>query len=135
MADTQVRIPTHLHNSMKNIAEGNNESIRSVYEKALRLYIEKEAQEELLRESNLEYIINNRISKTEELIIKSVERLASLEARVGIDNSMSLIGTMILMEKLFKMDRKIIQDDLRKQGALYFSTAIKEDKDKKKMEK
>lgn len=135
MADTQVRIPTHLHNRMKNIAEGNNESIRSVYEKAIRLYIEKEAQEELLRESNLEYIINNRISKTEELIIKSVERLAALEARVGIDNSMSLIGTMILMEKLFKMDRKIIQDDLRKQGALYFSTAIKEDKDKKETEK
>ena len=83
----------------------------------------------------MEYIINNRICKTEELIIKSVERLAALEARVGIDNSMSLIGTMILMEKLFKMDRKIIQDDLRKQGALYFSTAIKEDKDKKETEK
>ena len=131
MADTQVRMANHIHEKVKSIAEKKNITIKEVYEEAMNRYIQAEAQEDLLRETDIERIINNRISKTEEQINRSVERLAALEARVGIDNSMSLMGVVILLEKLLKLDRESIQNELRKQGALYFSAAIKEDKNKK----
>jgi len=133
MADTQVRMSNHIHEKVKAIAGKRNVSIKEIYEEALTRYIEAEAQEEILRETHIEEILNNRISKTEDLINKSVERLASLEARVGIDNSMTLMGVIVLLEKLLKLDRKDIQNELRKQGVTYFSTATKEDKNNKKV--
>lgn len=133
MADTQVRMSNHIHEKVKSIAGKRNVSIKEIYEEALTRYIEAEAQEEILRETHIEEILNNRISKTEDLINKSVERLASLEARVGIDNSMALMGVIVLLEKLLKLDRKDIQNELRKQGVTYFSTATKEDKNNKKV--
>lgn len=133
MADTQVRMANHIHEKVKAIAGKRNLSIKEIYEEALTRYIEAEAQEEILRETHIEEIVNNRISKTEDLINKSVERLASLEARVGIDNSMALMGVIVLLEKLLKLDRKDIQNELRKQGVTYFSTATKEDKNNKKV--
>ena len=123
MADTQVRMANHIHEKVKAIAGKRNVSIKEIYEEALTRYIEAEAQEEILRETHIEEILNNRISKTEDLINKSVERLASLEARVGIDNSMALMGVIVLLEKLLKLDRKDIQNELRNQGVTYFSTA------------
>lgn len=133
MADTQVRMANHIHEKVKAIAGKRNVSIKEIYEEALTRYVEAEAQEEILRETHIEEILNNRISKTEDLINKSVERLASLEARVGIDNSMALMGVIVLLEKLLKLDRKDIQNELRKQGVTYFSTATKEDKNNKKV--
>ena len=133
MADTQVRMANHIHEKVKAIAGKRNVSIKEIYEEALTRYIEAEAQEEILRETHIEEILNNRISKTEDLINKSVERLASVEARVGIDNSMALMGVIVLLEKLLKLDRKDIQNELRKQGVTYFSTATKEDKNNKKV--
>ena len=133
MTDTQVRMANHIHEKVKAIAGKRNVSIKEIYEEALTRYIEAEAQEEILRETHIEEILNNRISKTEDLINKSVERLASLEARVGIDNSMALMGVIVLLEKLLKLDRKDIQNELRKQGVTYFSTATKEDKNNKKV--
>lgn len=133
MADTQVRMANHIHEKVKAIAGKRNVSIKEIYEEALTRYIEAEAQEEILRETHIEEILNNRISKTEDLINKSVERLASLEARVGIDNSMTLMGVIVLLEKLLKLKKDDIQNELRKQGVTYFSTATKEDKNNKKV--
>ena len=133
MADTQVRMSNHIHEKVKSIAGKRNVSIKEIYEEALTRYIEAEAQEEILRETHIEEIVNNRISKTEDLINKSVERLASLEARVGIDNSMTLMGVIDLLEKLLKLKKEDIQNELRKQGVTYFSTATKEDKNNKKV--
>lgn len=133
MADTQVRMSNHIHEKVKAIAGKRSVSIKEIYEEALTRYIEAEAQEEILRETHIEEILNNRISKTEDLINKSVERLASLEARVGIDNSMTLMGVIVLLEKLLKLKKEDIQNELRKQGVTYFSTATKEDKNNKKV--
>ena len=133
MADTQVRMSNHIHEKVKSIAGKRNVSIKEIYEEALTRYIEAEAQEEILRETHIEEILNNRISKTEDLINKSVERLASLEARVGVDNSMTLMGVIVLLEKLLKLKKEDIQNELRKQGVTYFSTATKEDKNNKKV--
>ena len=46
---------------------------------------------------------------------------------------MALMGVIVLLEKLLKLDRKDIQNELRKQGVTYFSTATKEDKNNKKV--
>ena len=47
---------------------------------------------------------------------------------------MGLMGDIVLLEKLLKLNRSDIQKELRKQGAIYFSTAVKEDKEEKKKE-
>lgn len=135
MANTHIRVSSIVHARLKEIAEREKKTIYEVSEEFLSQCIESYFADEILEVSNIEKIINNRLGKTEELISRSVERLAGLEARVGIDNSMALMGTIVLMEKLFKMDREVIQKDLRKQGAMYFSNAIKEDKEKKKDKK
>lgn len=87
-----------------------------------------------MRYTDIERILNNRIGKVEDQLNKSTERLASLMARIGIDNAMGLMGDIVLLEKLLKLNRSDIQKELRKQGAIYFSTAVKEDKEEKKKE-
>ena len=48
---------------------------------------------------------------------------------------MNLMGNITILEKLFKMDKSQIVDQLRKDGVRYFSTATKEDRDRRKAEK
>lgn len=131
MSQTHIRVDSSIHFKIKEIADKEGRTLYEVTEDLLNFSLKHYYSEEVMRYTDIERIVNNRISKTEEQINKSVERLAALLARVGIDNSMGLMGNIILLEKLFKLDRKKVQDELRKQGALYFSTATKEDKDKK----
>lgn len=126
MSDTHFRVSQSDHEKMKELSVKNGTNIREEYDKAIRDHIKYSTQEGLIRDSNIEVIINERVTKLD-------NHLASMLGRTGMDVSMTLMGMIILLEKLLKLDRKIIQDELRKQGARYFSTAIKEDKEKKKM--
>lgn len=127
-----MRIRKDIHSDIKAIADKEKRGVQEVTDEFLLFALKHYHSDEVMRQTDIEKIINNRISKTDELIIRSVERLAGLEARVGIDNSMTLMGVIILLVKLLKLDKKDVQSELRKQGAIYFSSAIKEDKDKKK---
>lgn len=135
MAQTHIRVDSSIHSNIKEIAEKEGRTVYEVTEDLLNFSLKHYYSEEVMRYTDIERIVNDRVSKTEEQLNKSVERLAALLARVGIDNSMGLMGNITLLEKLFKIDRKKVQDELRKQGALYFSTATKEDRDKKKESK
>lgn len=124
MADAKVRIDDELHKKMKELAGNERGAITREYEEAIRNHIKYKTQENISRDSGLENYINERTTRLE-------NHLASMMARTGMDTSMTLMGVIILLEKLLKVDREALQNELRKQGAKYFSTAIKEDRNKK----
>ncbi len=127
MAYTQVKIDDILHEKMKQFAGQSNNSVVEEYRTAIKFYIEYQAKENLIADSRLESFINERIGKME-------NRLASMMGRTGMDTSMVLMGLLLFLEKYFngKITREQLQEKLRTDGARYFSTAIKSDKDKKK---
>lgn len=127
-----IRVNAKLHEKVKDIAAKEGKGVQRTAEELLDFAISKYYANELLERSNLEVILNNRMIKFEEQLNKTTERLAALMARVGIDNSMGLMGVIVLLEKLLKEDPKAVQDELRKRGVVYFTTAVKEDKEKKK---
>ncbi len=133
MGSTHIRVNERIHSEIKEIARKENRGIQEVTEELISLSLKQYHSEELLRQTDIERIVNNRIGKIEDQLNRSIERLASLIARVGIDNSMGLMADIVLLEKLLKLDRKDIQNELMKQGSEYFSTATKEDKNNKKV--
>ena len=133
MGSTHIRVNERIHSEIKEIARKENRGIQEVTEELISLSLKQYHSEELLRQTDIERIVNNRIGKIEDQLNRSIERLASLIARVGIDNSMGLMADIVLLEKLLKLDRKDIQNELMKQGSAYFSTATKEDKNNKKV--
>jgi H2-forming N5,N10-methylenetetrahydromethanopterin dehydrogenase-like enzyme len=134
MSTVNMRIRKDIHSQIKNIAEKEDKGVQEMTEELLLYSLKKYYSDEVMRYTDIERILNNRIGKVEEQLNKCTERLASLMARIGIDNAMGLMGDIVLLEKLLKLNRKDIQNELRKQGAIYFSTAVKEDKEEKKKE-
>lgn len=125
MSQSTVLVDDHLHQKMKEIAGPKRGELSKEYREAIENHIKYKTQENLKRDSGLEECLNNRITRAE-------DHLASMLARTGMDTSITLMGVITLLEKLLKVDREIIQNQLRKQGYNYFIAAIKEDKKKKK---
>lgn len=125
MAETHVRVEEIYHEKMKQICKKRGIKIKEVYDEAISEYIKKYNQEEIIQDSGIENLINERIAKLD-------KHLSSMLARTGIDTSMTLMGILVLLEKLLKVDRKKLEFELRRQGVNYFTSAVKEDKEKKK---
>ena len=119
-----MRVSEALHQKMKEQSLKSGRNIREEYEVAIKNHLKNAAEKEIIMDSELEEYINKRIEKAE-------NHITSMLGRTGMDTSMNLMGVLILLEKLLKVDRKTIQDELRVQGAKYFSTAIKSDKNEK----
>lgn len=128
-----VRINPKLHQQIVDISnKEGGKGIQRTTEELLEYAIANYSEKELLENSRVENVLNKRLIKVEEQMNKSTERLAALMARIGIDNSMGLMGLITLLEKLLKADQKEIQKELRKRGVLYFTTAVNEDKANKR---
>lgn len=124
MAYTRVLIDDYLHEKMKDLAAPGKGGIIEEYRTALNNHIQNRTKENISRDSGLEVYINERVNKLD-------KHLASMMARTGMDTSMALMGMIILLEKLLKVDREELILELRKEGARYFSNAIKSDKENK----
>lgn len=128
MAYTRVLIDEELHKKMKELAGPEKGAIINEYREAIKKHIEAKTQKNIIQDSGLDIYLNERLNKMD-------NHLGSMLGRTGIDVSMTLMGVIILLEKLTKVDREKIQYELRKLGAKYFTTAIKEDKSNKASEK
>lgn len=124
MSDTHVRVNDAIHEKMKEISKKEDRHITEQYDIALRYFIKNYEKNQLIQDSGMEIYINERISKAE-------NHLSSMIARTGMDTSMVLMGLIVLLEKLLKVDEKDIMYDLRNEGAKYFTTAIQHDKESK----
>lgn len=128
MSYTQVKIDDHLHQKMKKLAGSTKGAITEEYRVAITNHIAMKTQENIIKDTNLESYINDRITKAE-------KHLASMLARTGMDTSMNLMAAVILLSKLLKVNEVEIQNELRKRGARYFANAIKKDKETAKESK
>lgn len=122
---TQVKIDDHLHQKMKELAGPERGAIAEEYRIALANHIAAKTQENMIKDSGLETFINDRVSKAE-------NHLAAMMGRTGMDTSMILMGLILLLEKLLKVDRQNLQEKLRIDGARYFSNAVQKDREYKK---
>ena len=122
MSYAMTRVNSATHDKMKDLAMKNGNTIIAEYERALDIYIRNSYKEILLENSKLETFLNEKLNKIE-------NHLASMLARTGMDTSMNLMAMVIFLEKFFngKYTREQLQDQLRREGARYFSSAIKKE--------
>ena len=122
-----VKIDSFRHEKMKQLAGTNHKTIVDEYRDAIDYYISHKTKEIMLQDTGLENYFNDKLNRME-------NHLASMLARTGMDTSMNLMGMILFLEKFFneKYTREQLQEQLRKDGARYFATAIKKDKEEKK---
>ncbi len=118
MKTTQIKMDTSRHVRMKELAEKNNRNIIDEYREAIDNHIMRMAQEEILDNSKIETIINERVKKAE-------DRIAGMLGRTGMDTSIVVMGLIDFLAKFFKIDRKELYDDLRKRAAQYYTRPYK----------
>lgn len=125
MSYSRVLIDDYLHDKMKELSGGRRGALIEEYREALTKHIAEKTQKNISRDSGLEEYINNRVAKAE-------DHLASMLGRTGMDVSMTLMGLLMLLEKASNLDKNELYRKIRIEGARYFSTAIQNDKDRKK---
>jgi hypothetical protein len=107
------------HEKMKALAKKNNRTIQQEYSHVVDRYIANELQEEILANSRIEQIMNERLGKME-------NRLAGLVARNGMDTSMVLMGLLTLLSKTFGKKREEIYPGLRDEAAKYYKRPLRD---------
>ncbi|WP_270648268.1 hypothetical protein, partial [Paeniclostridium hominis] len=65
---SQVKVRTHLHDRMKEIAKRNGNTITEEYEKIITMHIQNETQNQILAESQIETLINKKLNNIDEHI-------------------------------------------------------------------
>lgn len=111
----RILMDEDLHEKMRALAKKRGVNIIDEYRVAINSHIKERVNEEIARDSGLEIYIDQRITKVD-------KHLASMMARTGMDTSMVLMGLILLLEKLLKVERTELMDMLRKEGARYFSS-------------
>lgn len=72
---SQVKIKSHLHDRMKEIAKRNGNSITDEYEKIITKYIENETQNQILVESQIEVLLNKKLENIDKHISSYLGKL------------------------------------------------------------
>jgi len=119
---TTTKVDDSLHKKMKELAKKNRRSIYDEYTEALNRYVANEKQEEIFKDSKLEKLLDEKLSRID-------KHLSSMLGRTGMDTSMILMGLIYFLEFQFKESRETIFEVLKKDGAKYFTN--KESKESK----
>ncbi len=109
-----IKINDRLHQRMKKIAERDGLNLKDSYENAIEEYIQRKEEKELLGNSELEKMLDERFAKID-------KHLSSMLGRTGLDMSMNLIGMVYLLESYFEKDATEIFNTLRKDGVDYYT--------------
>ncbi|WP_270773292.1 hypothetical protein, partial [Intestinibacter bartlettii] len=72
---SQVKIKSHLHDRMKEIAKRNGNSITDEYEKIITKHIENETQNQILVESQIEVLLNKKLENIDKHISSYLGKL------------------------------------------------------------
>lgn len=114
-----VRVPDHLHEKMKQLAAQKNTSIADEYGAALQYWIGQEAQNIILADSKILSVLESRLTKME-------DRLVKMNGRMGMDVAMSLMGTVNMLAKKYNVSEGDIMKELRPIAAQHFSKSRKD---------
>lgn len=104
---SQVKVRTHLHDRMKEIAKRNGNTITEEYEKIITLHIQNETQNQILAESQIETLINKKLNNIDEHISSYLGK---------IDKELSVLYTteVLTLQKILSVhaDTDISVEDL-----------------------
>lgn len=104
---SQVKVTTHLHDRMKEIAKRNGNTITEEYEKIITMHIQNETQNQILAESQIETLINKKLNNIDEHISSYLGK---------IDKELSILYTteVLTLQKILSVhaDTDISVEDL-----------------------
>ena len=104
---SQVKVRTHLHDRMKEIAKRNGNTITEEYEKIITMHIQNETQNQILVESQIETLINKKLNNIDEHISSYLGK---------IDKELSILYTteVLTLQKILSVhaDTDISVEDL-----------------------
>lgn len=104
---SQVKVRTHLHDRMKEIAKRNGNTITEEYEKIITMHIQNETQNQILAESQIETLINKKLNNIDEHISSYLGK---------IDKELSVLYTteVLTLQKILSVhaDTDISVEDL-----------------------
>lgn len=104
---SQVKVRTHLHDRMKEIAKRNGNTITEEYEKIITLHIQNETQNQILAESQIETLINKKLDNIDKHISSYLGK---------IDKELSVLYTteVLTLQKILSVhaDTDISVEDL-----------------------
>lgn len=125
--DTHVRVKQDTYNKIKEISVSTGRNIKDEIEYALQCHIKEFRQEQIMKESNFESLLNDRFGKLD-------KHLSSMMARTGIDVSMTLMGVVTILAKFMgtEEEKEVVLEILRKSGVKYFTEVVQKDKAEKK---
>jgi predicted transcriptional regulator len=112
------RIDDDIHMQLKDIAEKKKMKIQEIYHEALRNYITNTNQEMILVDSKIEEIMNRKLRTFE-------NRIMDVIGRIGMDNSINVMASTHIMQKIMNSDRSKIYTELRKEAATYWGRPYK----------
>ena len=118
MGETHARVGEELHEKMKSISKQTGRLIKEEYDIAIQEYIQRFEEKNLLKDSELEKMLDNKIDKLD-------NHLSSMLGRTGLDASMILVGMAYFLESYFEKDVNEIFNTLRKDGVDYFNNKSK----------
>ena len=104
---SQVKVRTHLHDRMKEIAKRNGNTITEEYEKIITMHIQNETQNQILAESQIETLINKKLNNIDEHVSSYLGK---------IDKELSILYTteVLTLQKILSVhaDTDISVEDL-----------------------
>lgn len=109
-----IKINERLHQRMKKVAEREGLNLKDSYENVIEQYLQSKEEQELLRNSELEKMLDERFSKMD-------KHLSGMLGKSGLDTSMVLVGMAYFLEDYFEKDITDIFNTLRKDGVEYFT--------------
>ena len=120
---THAKVNEQLHLKMKRIAASNNRNVQEEYELAIRNHIAEGVQKEILVDSKLESVLNERVKKME-------DRIVAMQARNGMDTSIVLVLLLEFASRVIKVDKNELYESARKRATAYFSKPYQKEKTK-----
>jgi len=127
-----LHVDSSLHVKMKSIAEKNKTNLTYEVEKALKNYIKNEKQEEILIDSRIEILINNKMNQLDKHLSSYIGKLDK--------NIYSILASNVLIlqdikeETFEKYKESQIIDFLKYKGEIYNKADIEKALKKSKKE-
>lgn len=111
---SNVKIKNDIHEKMKKISKRNRRPLFEEYDIAIKEYIQRYEEQELLKDCQLDEIMRKYYEKLD-------KHLSSMIAAEGIRNSTILAGLVRFFSNYYEVDESVLYEQMRKEGLEIFT--------------
>lgn len=111
---SNVKIKNDEHEKMKKISKKNRRTLYEEYDVAIRDYIQRHEEKELLRDSQIDEIMRKYHDKLD-------KHISSMVAANGLKISTILAGLIRYFETYYERDGSVLYEQMRKEGLEIFT--------------